>query len=210
MAASQQAQFDGGQDLTWTQQTFPYLGTLLRRMITSLNSVAENSAVAAVGKKAPPHPIDSVNISGAYTASTNSLAVNGEILHLTLTHNQAVDKGIKYFTEVDTSPNFPQPHVFEHGSSRSLFVNLPTKDVNNNTQTYYARSYAQYPGSDPTKPTVYGGLSGATAITMSGSSQVSLLPSTGSGTASTSGQQGGSGLGKTTTRSSPAPKRNVA
>lgn len=198
---------DGGQELVMLTQKDPYLGTLLKKMISAVNTTAKNASVSAVGKVSPPHPIDTVGVSGAL--ANNALSVNGEVLHLTITHNQELQKGVRYFTEIDTNPNFTQPHVFDHGTSRSLFAHLPTKDANSSPITYYARSYAQYHGSDPCKPTVFGGLNGPTPITMGGTSQVSILPSTGSGTASGSGQQGGKGLGTVVSRPGPQPKRSV-
>jgi hypothetical protein len=199
---------DGGQELSYVAQQNPFLGTLIRKIIGAVNTTAKNASVSPVGNVSPPNPVDNVNVSGAL--SNNALTVNGEVLHLTLTHNQSVDKGIRYFTEVDTNPNFTQPHIHDHGTSRSAFIHLPTKDAAGNTHTYYIRSYAQYHGSNPTKPTVFGGLSGAYPITMGGSSRVDLLPSTGSGTASSGGQQGGKGLGTVTTRPGPQPKRSVS
>jgi len=101
--------------------------------------------------------------------------------------------------------------VIDHGCSRTGFTSLPTYLNDGNTkQTYYMRSYAQYPGSDPAKPTVLGNLGGAIQIQMTGSSATTLLSSTGSGTASPSGQQGGHGLGIVIDRPAPGPKRNIA
>jgi hypothetical protein len=128
----------------------------------------------------------------------------------TLTHNGEINKHAEYFTEIDTSPNFTQPHVIAHGASRSGFLSLPALDNNGVQQTYYMRSYPQYHGSDPQKATVLGGLASATQIVMTGTSKTSLLPSTGSGTASPTGQQGGRGLGVELTRSAPGPKRDLA
>jgi hypothetical protein len=125
-------------------------------------------------------------------------------------HNQEVNKGIHYFSEVDTSPSFTNPHVIHHGTSRTGFLSLPTNNSSNVKQTYYLRSYAQYPGSDPSKPTVHGNLGGVIGIQMGGTSQTSLLPSTGSGTASPNGSQGGHGFGVVLTRPAPGPKRNVS
>jgi hypothetical protein len=102
------------------------------------------------------------------------------------------------------------PHVIDAGCSRSLFVHLPTFQSDGVTpQVYYHRAYPQYHGSDPQKPTVLGGLAGATQIMMTGSSNTSLLPSTGSGTASPAGTQGGHGLGVVLTRSAPTSKRSI-
>ena len=198
---------DGGQELSFIAQQSPYLGTLLRKIIGAVNTTAKNASVSAIGNVSPPNPVDAVSVSGAL--ADNAVSVQGEVLHLTLTHNQAVDKGVRYFTEIDTDPNFTQPHVHDHGTSRSAFINLPTKNTSGTPHTFYVRSYAQYHGSNPTKPTVFGGLNGPYPITMGGSSKVDLLPSTGSGTASPSGQQGGKGLGTVTSRPAPGPKRSV-
>jgi hypothetical protein len=202
------AQLEGGQELSFVEQSMSaYLGSLLRRTINAVNTLSLNSGVAAVGKTPAPPKVDSISISG--TQSGNTFTCPSEILHIALTHNQAVAKGVRYFTEVDTNSQFTQPHVFDHGTSRSLFATLPTYSSAGVQATYYLRSYAQYPGSDPCEPTVFGNLSGSTAIKMTGSSVTALLPSTGSGTASPQGQQGGLGLGKDLVRPKPVPKRSI-
>lgn len=208
MAKGAHGKLSGGRELTHLTQKDAYLGSILNRIITAINHTAEISAGSAVGKSAPPNPIDSIDVSGTMDATANILTVAGEQLHFTLTHNQALKKNVRYITEVDTDPNFPQPHVFDHGASRSGFINLPANDSDNQPITYYKRSYAQYPGSDPSPPTVFGGKNGPTKILMTGSSAISILPSKGSGTAK-NGQQGGVGLGKVLNRPAPGPKRSV-
>ena len=199
----------GGQELNKLNQKDSDLGTLFTRIINAVNNVAKNASIAAVGKLPSPPPVDGINVQGTLSTNGATLTAPSEMLHWTLTHNQAIQKGIQYITEIDTNPNFTQPHVYDHGASRSGFMFLPTKDSNNVTQTYYMRSYAQYHGSDPAKPTVFGGFNSATQIVMTGSSKTTLLPSTGSGTASPTGQQGAKGLGTVLNRPSPAPKRKV-
>ena len=202
-------QLDGGRELDYLTCKDPYAGSLLSHMIEGINNVAKAASVAVFGKTAPPPPIDSINVQG--TQSGTKITCPSEILHWTLTHNQAISKGVRYFTEIDTDPNFLAPHVIDHGCSRTGFTSLPTYLNDGNTkQTYYMRSYAQYPGSDPAKPTVLGNLGGAIQIQMTGSSATTLLSSTGSGTASPSGQQGGHGLGIVIDRPAPGPKRNIA
>ena len=101
--------------------------------------------------------------------------------------------------------------VFSRRAPRlSGFLSLPTNNAAGAMQTYYLRSYAQYPGSDPTKPTVLGGISGAIGIQMGGTSRTTLLPSTGSGTAAANGSQGGHGFGTVLTRPAPTTKRSVS
>ena len=202
------AQLEGGRELPYLNIREPFLGSILQRIIAAVNQTAKNAAVSSVGKITPPPPIDSIKVQGTQVGGV--LTAPSEILHWTLAHNQAIQKGVKYLSEIDTDPNFPAPHVIDHGCSRSAFLSLPAKDNNNATQTYYLRSYAQYRGSDPSKPTVHGNLGGATKIQMRGTSQTSLLPSAGSGTASPNGQQGGHGLGIVLDRPAPGPTRNVS
>lgn len=209
MAGGSNQILSGGRELSQIYQKSWEHGSLFARIINAINTLATNSSVSATGKLPPPSPIDAINVSGS-PVTNGIITCPSEVLHLTLTHNAPIQKGIQYITEVATEPNFLQPHVLDHGCSRSLFTHLPTKDADGNMQTYYLRSYAQYHGSDPCKPTTLGGLTGAIAIQMTGASQTNLLPATGSGTAQPSGQQGGHGIGKVLFRPSPGPKRNLS
>jgi hypothetical protein len=196
----------GGQELSkLTQKDFDN-GSLLKRIIDAVNSVARHASVAAVGKVDPPPPVNSIQVSG--TQSGNTITCPSEILHLTLTHNGELNKGVQYLHEISTDPNFSDAntHIIDAGSSRSLFTHLPSLQNDGVTpQVYYHRAYPQYHGSDAQKPTVLGGLAAPTKIVMTGTSKTSLLPSTGSGTSNTRGQ----GLGVVLTRSAPQPKRSV-
>lgn len=203
-------QLEGGRELPYLEQKDNYLGSLLKRIISAVNSTATNAGVASVGKTSPPPKIDSINVQG--TQAGNTITAPSEILHHVLVHNQSVDRGVSYFSEVDTDPSFPQPHVLSHGASRTSFLTLPTyssaaNKIANIKTNYYLRSYAQNPGSDPCAPTVLGNIGGTIAIQMTGSSVTALLPSTGSGTAAQTGQQGGKGLGTVLQRPTPQPKR---
>ena len=209
MAKGRNAQLSGGRELSRLTQNDPLTGSLLQKLITAVNVLAANSAVSATGKLSPPPPIDTHNVQGTYDADTNTLTVPGEVLHYTMVHNQAIQKGVQYVSEIATDPSFSSPHPIDHGASRSAFVSLPTfQDDGVTPQTYYLRSLPQYHGSDPQKPTVFGGLNGPTKIVMGGTSSGSLLPGQGSGTAR-NGQQGAQGLGKVLNRPSPGPKRNI-
>jgi hypothetical protein len=204
----QNAQLEGGRELPYLNQKDSYLGSILQRIIAAVNQTATNAAVSSVGELTPPPPIESINLQGTQSGST--VTCPSEVLHWTLSHSQAIQKNIRYFTEIDTDPNFTNPHVIDHGTSRTgPFISLPALDNDGNKQTYHMRSYAQYTGSKPSTPTVLGGLTNAIGIQMTGTSKTSLLPSTGSGTASPTGQQGGHGLGKVLDRPAPTTKRNV-
>lgn len=208
MSQGSNQRLSGGRELDYIAQRDNYAGSLFARIIKAVNSLASNTAVAAVGKVPPPSPVDTISVKG--TLANNVITCPGEILHFTLTHNSAIQKGIQYLSEWDTNPNFSQPHVIDHGCSRTHTMTLPTfQDDGHTPNTYYLRSYAQYHGSDPSKRTVLGGLTNATQIVMSGKTALTPLPSTGSGTAAPNGQQGGKGLGTVLYRPPQGPKRNV-
>jgi hypothetical protein len=200
-------QLQGGRELNYVSQKDAYSGNLFQKLITAVNTLAKNAGVSAVGKVSAPPRIDGINVQG--TLAGDTITAPSEVLHWTLTHNQEIQKGIRYFSEIDKDPNFPTPHVIDHGTSRSAFLHLPALDNDGVQHTYYMRSYAQYHGSDPSHPTVLGNLGGALKIQLTGTSKTSLLTSAGSGTAAPNGQQGGHGLGKVQTRPAPGPKRNT-
>ncbi len=194
------ADLDGGQLLAEVENQWPKLGILLRRFQKATNDTASAAGVAPVGQVAPPAAPQGV-----------SVAVAGEMMHVAIADNQPLARNVRYFTEVANNPSFSQPIVIDHGASRTSHpFPLPTKDGSGNTHNWYVRSYSQYPGSAPSAPVVHGGTS-PTAVQMSGSTQLTLLPSTGSGTAAGNGQQGASGLGKTLLRGAVQPaKRSVS
>lgn len=116
-------------------------------------------------------------------------AANGYFT-VTLTDNGKVKAGIHYFIEYSTTAGFQQPVVIDNGASRTLVVNL-------GNQTLFWRAYSQYifPFSPPSAPVTFGG-STPTGVAGGGAVVPPVVASTGSGTASTTGQQGGYGFGK--------------
>lgn len=187
---------EGGRELSIVEQKDPMLGALLRRMLNGTNTLSTNTGVSATGEVAAPKSPDTVHTS-----------VAGEMLHVNVSHGGELQRGVQYFTEISPNdPTFSAPIVYHHGASRTPPpIPLPTKSAagGNPTHNYYVRSYAQYPGSQPSAATVFGGNGSApVAIQMSGATVGDLLPSRGSGTAANTGQQGGSGLGKVQKRTS--------
>jgi hypothetical protein len=193
------AELQGNQLLDQIQAEHPLLGQFLRNyVLPSINNVGKQLGVSPVGAQAAPNAPSGISVK-----------VAGEYMHVAINDNNEIQKGIQYFTEVSTSPSFSQPIVIDHGSSRTSHpFPLPTLDDNGNPVNYYVRSYAQYHGSHPSEAVVHGGKQ-PIAVTMGGTTQMTLLPSTGSGTASGNGQSGGSGLGKVLLRPQPQPKRSV-
>lgn len=193
------ADLDGGEFLADLLNKDVRHGMLLQRIITAVNNTASASGVAPVGEVNAPTPPDAIKVAAA-----------GEMLHVSLTHNAPVNRGVEYFTEISTNPAFSQPVVYHHGTSRTPPpFPLPTKNGSGSTVNYYARSYSQYRGGPPSSPVVFGGVGSPTPITMGGTTQLTLLPSSGSGTAPSNGQSAGQGFGKQSTRPPVGPKRSV-
>jgi len=202
----QSERLDGGRELEITRQKDALLGSLLQRTIDGVNRLAKNLGAGVIGPSAAPPPVDSTQVKG--TLAGNVLTVPGEILHWVHTHNTPLQRGIQYVTEIATDPNFSNPHPIDTGSSRSGFVQLPTKDDTSTPVGYYLRVTPQYHGSRPAKPTVFGGLQGPTKIVMSGSTSMSLLTSQSAGTAMPG--QGGQGIGAVQARGAVGgPKRKL-
>lgn len=193
------SKIQGGELLAQVEKENPKLGLLLRSVIIrGINTLASNVAASPTSEVPAPSSPSAIQV-----------ATSGEMAHVSITDNNQLQRGVKYFTEVSTNPQFSQPIVIDHGASRTSHpFPLPTNDSAGTPHNWYFRSYSQYPGSKPSKPVTYGNES-PTAVTMSGSTNMTLLPSTGSGTASGNGQQGGYGAGVFVSRGAPAPKRNV-
>jgi hypothetical protein len=177
---------DGGRFLADLFHKDSIQAALLQKIIKAVNDLGDAAGVHPVGERQPPPPVNGINVKAS-----------GELLHVSINHNIPVNRGIHYFVEVSSNdPNFSQPIVHSLGTSRTgPPIALPALDDNGVKQKYYVRAYAQYRGSKPTKPVTFGGPLGPASITLNGTTSMSLLPSTGSGTASPTGQQGGQGFG---------------
>jgi hypothetical protein len=180
---------DINKELTFIRQ-FPgvgnYLGDALQRLVNGVNLTGTHLGVDPTGVQPPAFPVQQLNVKS-----------NGAgLVHVSIDDHNQINKNLHYFVEYDTDPNFPQPIVKHLGVSRTMDpITLPAKDDNNAAQKFYFRAYAQYPGGKPGKPVNFGGTT-PTAVDPGGSQAMTLLPSTGSGTAQNSGQEGGSGFGK--------------
>jgi hypothetical protein len=188
--AQQSGQLDGGGFLAEIQAKDPRHAQLLQNIIDAVNKVAQNAGVSATGEIPAPKPPDSVSVTTA-----------GEMMHISISHSGPLQRGVRYFSEIASAtsgtPEFGRPIIKDHGTSRTPEpFTLPTKDSTGATHQYMVRSYAQNPGGPPSAPTIASG----GPFTMAGSTQMTLLPSTGSGTAPNSGQSAGQGLGKVQNR----------
>jgi hypothetical protein len=185
MSAGAKGTLSGGRALTKWVQDNPTQGSLLQKIITSINALADNTASSAVGRSMPPPPINALNVK-----------VAGEFAHVTITHTGDIQQGIHYFVEAANNPQFNGAHPIHFGTSRTRDpIHLAANDDSGAPQKWYLRGYAQYPGSDPSRPVAYGGAS-PSPITTTGTTRLTWQNSTGSGTASNNGQQAAWGFGK--------------
>lgn len=167
-----------------------YLAIALENIVDGVNNLGKNLAADPTKTLPPPNPIQQL------TVKTNGMG----LVHAVITDNGHIKKGVHYFVEYDNNPNFTQPHVVHLGVSRSMSpLTLPGSDDNGNPQSFYFRAYSQYPGSHPGPIVKFGGIV-PTPVSPGGMQQLTLLQSTGSGTAQSNGEQGGSGFGKVLVR----------
>ncbi len=148
----------------------------------AINHIAEQLGVSAVGPPTPPPSISAVSVSKTPEGS----------LQAVIQDNNPIQWGIHYFLEHSATPNFVQPHVIHLGQSRQW--NGP--DISKSFP--YWRAYSMYPGQTEESTKVYHG---------GGLNVAPIQNSTGSGTASGSGQQGGQGFGLVARRT--PPQRNA-
>jgi hypothetical protein len=168
-----------------------YLVRALTRLEETVNQIGENTNSDPTGTLPPPPPLAGVNVANA----------GDNLVHVTLTDNNTLKKNTRYWVEVGTDPSFANAYPEDLGASRHRILSLPQG-------TYYVRAFHQYPGGTPSTPVIYGGMT-PTAVTISTGSALTLLPSTGSGTAAPDGSQPGQGLGVFLSRPAPGPKRRI-
>lgn len=197
------ANLDGGQFISELQAGHingPRLGQFFQKIINFANQLAVSSANSGSGEISPPPPIAGLTIK-----------TSGEMIHVQHDHPGAIQRGVQYFTEVGVNdPGFNQPLVIDHGASRTTHpFTLPTNDDNAAPIKYYFRSYAQYHGSKRSDYAYWGTPQSPTAVTLAGSTSMTPLSSTGSGTSANTGLQGGQGLGNELFRPATQPKRTV-
>lgn len=192
---------DSSQFLKLIKNRDPHLGNYLESMFDSVNVALNHVGIDIRGRVQPPSPIAGLNV-----------ASGSDHVHVTINDNSVLNKNVQYLVEWSAGdPSFAAPHVEDLGSSRGKVIALPAKTGAGATQTYYFRAYSQYPGSNPqAKKAYFGSLANPTAVTLTGSSTLNLLPSQGSGTGRADGTQGGAGLGFVIQRTQPGPKRSVA
>jgi hypothetical protein len=184
---------DVGRELAFVKTSRPlrYVYLALSKIVRNVNSLATNAGVDTQTLP-PPTNIASLSVKSSGTG----------LVHAVISDPSNVQKNINYFVEYDTNPAFVAPHVEHLGTSREAILRLPGKTDSGSAQSFYLRAYSQYPGSGkPSAPVVFGSGTTPVSVAPGGSDPLTLLPTTGSGTALNSGFEGGSGFGKSLHRS---------
>ena len=177
---------DLSQYLTEIKADNPRLAVALQNIEDSINQAAQAAGTDATQHTEPPNPLNAINV-----------AAGSDSVHVTLEDNSQRSRALNYFVEWSANdPSFANPHVEHLVASRGRVLSLPPMDADSNPYTYYFRAYSAYPSSKiPSTPVYFGGKI-PQAVTLSGSTTLTLLNSTGSGTAPSNGQRGGVGFGK--------------
>ncbi len=165
---------------------FPDLGA---RLYEALNDLASQMATTqqqtnsnGKGQPNPPPAVNGVQVTG-----------RAGYLHVAVTDNNQIYRGIRYYVEHADNPNFTDPHIVPMHDSRN--VSIPVGN-----QTRYVRVYSAYNGSAPSPAVYHGSAALPTAVNGGGAdSGPEFLPSQGSGTGAAG--QGLSGPGPVPFRS---------
>lgn len=157
------------------------LGAYIRNyVLPSIQTTASNAAVSPTSKIAAPAPPQSVTVRPAAT---------GDMLQVVVNHTSPIQKGAHYIYSIADNPQFTNAMIEAKPATRSpVHFALPTFAADGTTpHNYHIAVQVQYPGSDPSLPTYYGG-DAPVAVNLNGTASADLLPGTGSGTAQNGGQ----------------------
>jgi hypothetical protein len=160
---------------------FPDIGAKLYEALKSIADQAANTQQQTntnpKGQPTPPPAINALKVTGQ----------NGHF-NLAIEDNNPIYRGVQYYAEHDTSPNFTNPQVIHLGDARNHNVFL-------GNQTLYWRAYSSYSSSAPSAPAYHG--SAATPSPVIGGGNVGgplFQPSQGSGTGTPGQGLAGPGL----------------
>ena len=199
---------DISKEITFIRQ-IPGVGQYLANALDLLQSGTNNLGIhlGADPTQSVPAPATIQSLTVKSDGAGNVHAVVGD--------NNPIQRGIHYFLEYQQLASgaplaFTQPHVVHLGASRTMHpMALPANDDNGNPVHYIFRAYSQYPGGHPGEKIAYGG-STPTTVAPGGTARMTLLPSTGSGTASSNGQSAGLGFGSSLFRLAKSTAKRTA
>jgi hypothetical protein len=145
----------------------PYLGETLRAIQKAINQGHATAGVDPTG----PFPTPAAPSSIIVTAANGWFDVS--------IMDSNPQRGLVYFIDYDTNPNFPAARTEYRGPTRNWYVQL-------GNQTLYWRCHSQYLGSNPSPFTVFGG-STPTPVVGGGASGPAPATSQGTGSGSQAG-----------------------
>lgn len=179
-----------GQDLlAQIENENPKLGQYLRQYLgPAITRTAQNAAVSPTASVAPPQPPQSVRVQAG-----------PGMMQVVVDHDVPLQRGAHYIYSVGTNRSLIGAQIEAKPATRSpVHFALPDKDSGGNAHNYYVGVQVQYPGGPPSTPVYYGGAE-PKAVNLTGSTQMDILPGTGSGTA-VNGADTLVGLGKSPVR----------
>lgn len=154
------------QQLAWIR-TIPVLGSRLYDALKSVQDQVTNietqTNTSAQSQPQAPPPINSLHVS---------TGPGGEF-QIAISDSNQISRGINYWAEHDSDPNFSNPHIIDMGQSRNHSVYL-------GVQTLHWRAYSSYPSS-PSSPAAYHG-SAAQPLPVTGAIPGPRAQSQGAGT----------------------------
>lgn len=168
--------------LDYLRQKEPRLAEALQSVQDALNTLANQTGSAPQGSPVTPSTPTAISVTAA-----------GGIFDIAIQDNNPSNLGVgpDYFLEYSLTASFAQPVVIHLGPARNHRANL-------GNQTLYWRAYSQNGrASQPSAPVYFGTVTNPTPVVGGGATVgPNLLPSNGSGTAPTTGLQGGAGYGR--------------
>lgn len=148
------------------------------------NNIAQQVNGNPAGNPNPPAAINSLSVKAA-----------DGIFDAKIVDTSDTSRGVNYFLEHSPSPNFSSPHMIHLGTSRNWRGAL-------GNQTLHFRAYSSYATSGASAHVYHGSPTAPTPVTGGGAAGPAPQSSSGGGTASTNGTQGGHGFGPVPFRSS--------
>jgi hypothetical protein len=126
-------------NLDYLRSLDPKLFEAIKAIQDQTSNIEKQGNFNALGSPAAPPAIDRLRVTSG----------PGGEYQIRITDNGEVSRGINYWAEYDTSPNFTNPHIIDMGQTRNHSVNL-------GNQQLFWRAYSSYPSSDAS-PAVYHG-----------------------------------------------------
>lgn len=155
----------------------PQVADEIEKVQTALNTMAAQTNSNPVGTVQPPPKVSAVNVSPISGSGYHDVAIQD---------NNPVNRGVNYFVEYSTVPNFAgtTTKTIPLGPSRNGRIPVGSGPV-------YFRAYSSYLTSSPSDPVYHGNAvdAGGTFVSTSG------LPGVGSGTEPSLNPQAGAGFG---------------